>query len=161
MVKYLKIKSETILENFMYKMFPRHQNLLEIQDLSEWMINRINTGFIDSSEFSKLNFNEKLSFKGLVKFPDHYETPNGILIDIENKKTIRLHLDNFYKNCIYLEDIFPEIEKIYKFCPEVEIDGLYTYIDINKKFPDFTDEEWNNFTEQGLLNGGLEWTQDV
>ena len=161
MVKFLRIKNRILIEILIYKMYPAHHELLELKDLNDWMIDRINSGFMESSEFSKCNFDEKLSFKGMVKFPDHYETPNGILVDIETKKYIKLHINNFYKYCVYLEEIFPQINKLCEFEPETQIDGLYSYIDIRKKFPNFSDEEWNDFIEKGLESGGFEWTIDV
>ena len=139
----------------------KNNESLEVKDCSEWMINRINHGFMESSEFSKCNFNEKLYFQGIVKFPDHYETPNGIILDIENNKYISLDIDKFYKYCISLEDIFPQIKKLYEFESGLEIEASYSYIDPRKKFPTFSEQEWNEFIEKGLENGGFEWTIDV
>jgi len=157
---YLRVKNTNIIENIIYKMKPDHSSL-EVKDLNDWMEKAVNNYSASNEDFSKLNFNQKLSFKGIVKYDDYYTTGNGILIDIEKKKSIRLS-ENFYKYCIDIFEIIPELKKLEKLA-DFDLEALYDYYFISdvKNFPDFTQEEWEDFIDKGLDKKGLEWTEKL
>ena len=159
MVKYLRVINSNKLANLIYKIKKNH-SFLEIYELADWMFVRINYGFMESHEFLKMNYLKRMSYKGIVKFPEHYETPNGILIDVKNKKFINLS-DKFYEHCIKLEDIFPYLKKIKEFCAQCEFDCTNEHLDPNKIFPEFTNKEWNEFIKISLEIEALKETINV
>jgi hypothetical protein len=83
------------------------------------------------------------------------------LIDIEKKKSIRFD-DKFYEYCVDIFEIIPELKKLEKL-GDFELDALYDYYFISdvKKFPDFTQEEWEDFIEEALDKNGLVWTEKI
>ena len=140
MVRYLRVQNTTVVENIIYKMKPEHSSL-EVQDLKDWMEEAVNNYSASNKDFSELNFQQKLGFKGIVKYDDYYTTGNGLLIDVEKNKYIRLS-ENFYNYCVDIFELIPELKKLEKLA-DFDLEGLYDFSFISdvKKFPDLTQEE--------------------
>ncbi len=59
-------------------------------------------------------------------------------------------------------EIIPELKNLEKLA-DFDLEGLYDFSFISdvKKFPDFTQEEWEDFLDQALDKKGLEWTEEL
>ncbi len=160
MVKYLRVENCNALENLIYKMKPEHSSI-KVSNLNDWMEKAMNSQKeMDSHEFKKNTFSEKLSYKGLVKYPDYYTTANGVVIDVENKKFIQLN--DFFEFGVDIFEIIPELKNLSKLA-DFDLESLYEYYFLreDKKMEGFTDEEWQEFIQKGLNNGALTWTSEV
>jgi len=101
----VRVENCHALENLIYKMKPDHSSI-KVSDLNDWMEKAMNSQTeIDSHEFKKNTFSEKLSYKGLVKYPDYYTAANGVVIDVENKKFIQLN--DFFEFGVDIFEIIP------------------------------------------------------
>ena len=162
MSRYLRLNKNTnIFANIIYKMKPEHISL-NVQELNDWMEDAILNYSASNEEFSKLSLFEKLGFKGLVKYDDYYTTSNGILIDIEKRKCIYLSRDFYESCCINIFEIIPELKKLEKLA-DFELDALYDYHFVSdvKKFPDFTQQEWEDFLDECIDKEALLWTEEI
>ncbi len=163
MVKYLRINNSDSNKflNLLYKMKPTHSSL-KVQELKDWMKEEINKYVIDRCEFAKCSFQEKLVYKGIVQHEDYYTTSNGVLLDIDNSKFIQFNPSTFYSYCEDIFNIIPELRKL-DLLANFDLVGLYdhNFINKDKKFPDFSDEEWNELIEKSLKIDALSWTEDI
>lgn len=161
MSRYLRVENRNIIENIIYKMKPDHFSIT-IKDLNDWMEKAVENYSASAEDFSKLNFHEKLCFKGIVKNDDYYTTGNGILIDIEKRKYIQLSGDFYKYCCVDIFEIIPELKKLEKLA-DFQLDALYDYYFISdiKKFPNFTQEEWEDFLDEAIDKKALEWTEKI
>jgi hypothetical protein len=75
MSRYLRVENFNVIENLIYKMKPEHDSI-KVTDLIDWMEKAVNNYSASNDDFSKLTFNQKLGFKGIVKYDDYYTTGN-------------------------------------------------------------------------------------
>jgi hypothetical protein len=158
MVKYYLLNDENDFLYSLYKLKPNHP-FLELREKKDWCDTSI---FMSHNDFVKCNFGEKLNFKGIIKYPEYCTTANGVLLNEDKTHFIHLNIDeacNFAADSYNIYEQFFKKLKITIFDNDFDLD--YIFFHENKKFPDFTDEEWNEFVQDMISKDIFKLTDDV
>ena len=156
MVKYLITNNITGFLFLLYRNFPEHP-FLDIRPKRDWCKTDV---FMTSEEFSKCSFNEKLCFKGIVKYPEYSTTKNDILLSTDLSSFIQGSILLCKFSCDIFQ-IFPSLKSF-----KINEDDLGSILDsyifeVDKPFPLFSKEEWENFIKEGIEKNFLCYTDDV
>lgn len=150
-MSYLRIQNENSLCDELFEIKPKHR-FLHYSPLvtTDRFAERLTKSEFDEYVRTDNEFSP-LAFKGLIDYGGGLlRAYNGVRFDVLTNCFVHFNTYNTYNGDIYeyfkhLHNIIPEINNL---APNLEYD--YFFIDPNKPWPEFSNEEWDDFVNKCL-----------